>query len=126
VLGVIGTGLLAIPILAGSSAYAFADTFGWKEGLDLRVTSARYFYALIGASTLVGIAIELVKIAPIRALFWSSVINGVLAPFLLVGVLIVSSHRGLMHRQPSSWPARIIIVATAAVMFIAAGAMFIL
>jgi Mn2+/Fe2+ NRAMP family transporter len=125
-LGVIGTGLLAIPILAGSSAYAFADTFVWKEGLDLPVTSARYFYAIIGASTVVGVVTGLLKINPIQALFWASIVNGVLAPFLLVGILIVSTNGGLMHRQPSAWFARIVVAATAALMFVAAGAMFVL
>lgn len=125
-LGVVGTGLLAIPVLAGSSAYAFADTFVWKEGLDLPVTSARYFYAIIGTSTIVGMVIGLLKINPIQALFWASIINGVLAPFLLVAILVVSSNRGLMHRQPSSWLARIIVAVTAVLMFLAAVAMFIL
>lgn len=125
-IGLIGAGFLAIPILAGSSAYAFAETFAWKQGLDKRVTSARYFYALIGISTLLGIAMVFVKINPIKALFGASVINGVLAPFLLVGVLIIASSRILMKRQQSPWLERIFVGLTAAIMFIAAGAMFFL
>lgn len=125
-IGLIGAGFLAIPILAGSSAYAFAETFAWKQGLDKRVTSARYFYALIGISTLLGIAMVFVKINPIKALFGASVINGVLAPFLLVGVLIIASNRTLMKRQQSPWLERIFVGLTAAIMFIAAGAMFFL
>ena len=124
--GLIGAGFLAIPILAGSSAYAFAETFAWKEGLDVPVTSARYFYALIGVSTLMGIAMVFLKINPIKALFGASVINGILAPFLLIGVLIISSNRTLMKRQPSPWLGRILVGLTAAIMFIAAGAMFFL
>jgi NRAMP (natural resistance-associated macrophage protein)-like metal ion transporter len=123
-IGIVGVGLLAIPVLAGSSAYAFAETFAWKEGLDRPVTSARYFYAVIGLSTLLGIAMAFVKINPIKALFWASVINGLLAPFLLIGILIVSCDRKLMHRQPSSWLARVIVGLTAVVMFAAAVAMF--
>jgi Mn2+/Fe2+ NRAMP family transporter len=124
-IGLIGTGLLAIPILAGSSAYAIAETFAWKEGLDRPVTSARYFYAVIGASTLLGISIVFLKINPIKALFFASVINGVLAPFLLVGILMASSNRSLMKRQPSYWLSRIVVGLTAAIMFVAAAAMFV-
>ena len=125
-LGIVGVGLLAIPILAGSSAYAFAEVFVWREGLDLPFTSARYFYAVVGVSTLLGIAIVFANINPIKALFWTSVINGVLAPFLLVGILIVSCNRTLMQRQPSSRSPRVVVGLTAAIMFVAAGAMFVL
>ena len=125
-LGIVGVGLLAIPILAGSSAYAFAEVFVWREGLDLPFTSARYFYAVVGVSTLLGIAIVFANINPIKALFWTSVINGVLAPFLLVGILIVSCNRTLMQRQPSSRLPRVVVGLTAAIMFVAAGAMFVL
>jgi NRAMP (natural resistance-associated macrophage protein)-like metal ion transporter len=123
--GLIGAGLLAIPILAGSSAYAFAETFAWKEGLDKPVTSARYFYATIGVATLLGIAMVFIKINPIKALFWASVINGVLAPFVLIGILIVSCDRKLMQRQPSPWLSRVMVGFTAALMFVAAVAMFV-
>jgi Mn2+/Fe2+ NRAMP family transporter len=125
-IGLIGVGLLAIPILAGASAYAFAETFAWKQGLDVPVTSARYFYAVIGISTLLGIAMAFAKINAIKALFWASVVNGILAPFLLVGILIISCDRDLMHRQPSSWLSRVVVGITAAIMFTAAGAMFFL
>jgi len=124
--GLIGVGLLAIPILAGSSAYAFAETFAWKQGLDMPVTSARYFYGVISVSTLLGIAMVFVKINPIKALFGAAVINGVLAPFLLIGILIVASNRKLMQRQPSPWLSRIVVGLTAAIMLVAAGAMFFL
>ena len=124
--GLIGVGLLAIPILAGSSAYAFAETLAWKQGLDKPVRSARYFYGVISVSTLLGIAMLFVKISPIKALFGASVINGVLAPFLLVGILVVASDRKLMQRQPSPWLSRIVVGLTAAIMLIAAGAMFFL
>lgn len=124
-IGLVGVGLLTIPILAGSSAYAFAETFAWKEGLDLPVTTARYFYAVIGASTLFGIAMVFVKINPVKALFWASTINGILAPFLLIGVLLVSCDRQLMQRQPSPWLSRVMVGLTAALMFVAAVAMFV-
>ena len=124
-IGLVGVGLLVIPILAGSSAYAFAETFAWKEGLDLPVTTARYFYAVIAVSTLLGIAMVFVKINPVKALFWASTINGVLAPFLLIGILLVSCDRKLMQRQPSAWLSRVMVGLTAALMFLAAVAMFV-
>ncbi len=124
-IGLVGVGFLAIPILAGSSAYAFAETLAWKEGLALPVTSARYFYAAIGISTLLGMVMVFVTINPIKALFWASTINGVLAPFLLIGVLLVSCDRKVMQCQPSPWLSRVMVGLTAALMFIAAVAMFV-
>jgi Mn2+/Fe2+ NRAMP family transporter len=124
--GLIGVGLLAIPTLTGSAAYAFAETFAWREGLDRSFKGARAFYTVLIFSTLLGITMDFFGINPVKALFWTAVINGLLAPFLLVGVLIVASDRKLMHGQRSSWLSRIIVAVTAAVMFGAAVAMFIL
>src|SRR5438132_4148323 len=84
--GVIGTGLLAIPTLSGSAAYALAETFGWRQGLDEKLQKARAFYAVVLLSTAVAIAIDFMNINPVRALFWTAIINGLLAPFLLVGI----------------------------------------
>jgi NRAMP (natural resistance-associated macrophage protein)-like metal ion transporter len=124
--GLIGVGLLAIPTLTGSAAYAFAETFGWREGLDRSFKGARAFYTVLIFSTLLGIAMDFLNINPVRALFLTAVINGVLAPFLLVGVLIVASDRKLMLGQRSSWLSRIIVAVTVVVMFGAAIAMFVL
>jgi len=123
-LGVIGVGILAIPTLTGSAAYAFAETFSWKEGLDEPFRGAIPFYAIVILSTLVGIVLDLLRINPIKALFYTAVINGLLAPFLLVGILVVASDRQLMQGQPSTWLSRIIVGITALVMFGAAAAMF--
>jgi Mn2+/Fe2+ NRAMP family transporter len=125
-LGVIGVGILAIPTLTGSAAYAFAETLSWKEGLDEPFRGAIPFYAVVLISTLLGIALDLLKINPLKALFYTAVINGVLAPFLLVGVLVAASDRKLMQGQPSSWLSRITVGITTLVMFGAAAAMFIL
>ncbi|MEY2485442.1 MAG: hypothetical protein QOH39_1090 [Verrucomicrobiota bacterium] len=125
-LGVIGVGVLAIPTLTGSSAYALAETFSWKEGLDEPFRGAIPFYAIVILSTLIGIALDLLHVNPLKALFYTAVINGVLAPFLLVGIVVVASDRKLMQGQPSSWPSRIIVGFTTLVMFAAAAAMFIL
>lgn len=124
--GLIGVGLLAIPTLTGSAAYAFAETFKWREGLDLPFKSAQPFYIVLIVSTLLGIAMDFLNINPVKALFWTAVINGVLAPFLLVGILIVASDRKLMRRQPSSRLSLAAVGVTTLVMFGAAAAMFVL
>jgi NRAMP (natural resistance-associated macrophage protein)-like metal ion transporter len=125
-IGIIGVGFLAIPTLAGSAAYAFAETFSWNEGLDEPFRGARPFYAVLIFSMLLGIGMDFLNVNPVTALFWTAVINGVLAPFLLVGVLFVASDRKIMQGQPSSWLSRIIVGITTIVMFGAAAAMFIL
>lgn len=123
-LGVIGTGLLAIPTLAGSAAYAFAETFGWRQGLDERFGRARAFYAVFLGSLGIGIALDYLHISPMKALYWTAVFNGLLAPFLLLGILIIACDRALMQAQPSSMTSRIVVGVTATLMFAAAIGMF--
>jgi NRAMP (natural resistance-associated macrophage protein)-like metal ion transporter len=123
-LGVIGAGMLAIPTLTGSAAYAFAETFSWREGLDEPFRGAIPFYAVVILSTLLGIVLDVLGINPLKALFYTAVINGVLAPFLLVGILVAASDRKLMQGQPSSWFARILVGVTTLFMFGAVIAMF--
>jgi len=125
-IGIIGVGFLAIPTLAGSAAYAFAETFSWKQGLDKSLRGARHFYAVLIFSILLGLTLDFLKVNPVKALFWTAVINGVLAPFLLVGILIAASDRKLMQGQPSSWLSRIVVGIVTLGMFGAAVAMFIL
>jgi len=125
-IGIVGVGFLAIPTLAGSAAYAFAETFSWKEGLDEPFRGAIPFYAVLTLSILVGIGMDFIGVNPVRALFWTAVINGVLAPFLLVGVLMAASDRKLMRGQPSSWWSRIAVGTITLVMFGAGAAMFLL
>src|SRR5947207_825624 len=124
--GLIGVGLLALPTLTGSAAYAFAETFKWKEGLDKSFKGARPFYTVLIFSTLVGIAMDFLNINPVKALFWTAVINGLLAPFLLVGILFVAWDPKLMQVQPSSVLSRVVVVITTIAMFAAAIGMFVL
>jgi Mn2+/Fe2+ NRAMP family transporter len=98
----------------------------WKEGLDEKLKSARAFYGVIIASTLAGITLDFANINPVKALFWTAVINGLLAPFLLVGILIVASDKTIMMGQPSSILSRILVGLTALIMFGAAFGMFVL
>jgi NRAMP (natural resistance-associated macrophage protein)-like metal ion transporter len=93
-LGIIGTGMLAVPVLAGSAAYAVAETFEWKSGLDLKLLEAREFYGIIAFATLVGVGLDFTPIDPIKALFWSAVINGIIAvPIMIVMMLLADDPR---------------------------------
>ena len=124
--GLIGVGLLAVPTLTGSSAYAFAETFGWNEGLDRSFRGARAFYGVLIFSTLLGIVMDFLNLNPVKALFWTAVINGILAPFLLLGILLTACDRKLMNGQPSSLLSRIVVALTMIAMFAAALGMFLL
>jgi Mn2+/Fe2+ NRAMP family transporter len=124
-LGIIGVGLLAIPTLSGSAAYAFAETFGWRSGLDQKLKNARYFYAVVIFSTAAGIAFDFLDVNPIKALYWSAIVNGLLAPFLLVAILLVACDRKIMCGQPSSMLSRTVVTITTVVMFAAAAGMFV-
>lgn len=123
--GLLGTGLLAIPTLAGAGAYAFAEIFGWRQGIDEHYRKAPGFYVVFIFSVGLGTALDFAGVNPVSALYWTAVINGVLAPFLLVGILLAASDRTLMHGQPSSMTGRVVVGLTTVVMFVAAFGMFI-
>jgi len=95
-LGIIGTGLLGLPILAGSAAFALGETFGWHVGLARTPRRAPAFYATIAAATLVGVGLNFSAIDPIKALFWSAVVNGVVATPIMVMMMVLSSSRKVM------------------------------
>ena len=124
-IGIIGVGLLAIPTLAGSSAYAFAEMFNWNQGLDEKFRKAQAFYGVILASILCGIAMNFLNVNPIKALYWTGVVNGLLAPFLLVGILMVARDKVIMQGQPSSKISQFVVLVTTILMFCAGVAMFV-
>ena len=124
-IGIVGVGFLAIPTLAGSTAYAFAETLGWHQGLDKELKRARAFYALILLSTAVGVGLDFIGINPVKALYWTAVINGLLAPFLLVAILVIASDKELMQGQPSSRLGWIVVAITTVAMFAAGVAMLV-
>jgi NRAMP (natural resistance-associated macrophage protein)-like metal ion transporter len=95
-LGIIGTGMIAVPVLAGSAAYAVAETFEWKRGLDLKLLEAREFYTIIALATLGGVALDFSPINPIQALFWSAVINGVIAVPIMVVMMLLAEDPKVM------------------------------
>jgi Mn2+/Fe2+ NRAMP family transporter len=97
-LGIVGTGLLAVPVLAGSAAYALCESKGWKFGLENKPWEAVGFYSVISVATLLGIGIELAQFDPIRALFWSAVINGFVAVPIMAAMMFVASRRDRMKR----------------------------
>ena len=95
-LGIIGTGLLAVPVLAGSAAYAVTEMFGMAGSLDAKPTKARLFYGTIAVTTMLGVSLQYVGIDPARALYWAAVVNGVLAaPLMVMMMLIVRNPRAM-------------------------------
>ncbi|MGO4388372.1 NRAMP family divalent metal transporter [Microvirga sp. 2YAF29] len=102
--GIIGTGLLAVPVLAGSAAYAAADAFGWRSSLELTVMQARGFYLILGGATCLGILLAFLRIDPIKLLLWSAVINGIAAaPIMAMMMGIVTSKRVLGEYTVKTW-----------------------
>jgi NRAMP (natural resistance-associated macrophage protein)-like metal ion transporter len=119
-LGIVGTGLLAVPVLAGSAAYATGEAFGWHVGLARRLRRAPSFYAVIAIATIVGGALNFTPIDPIKALFWSAVINGVVAVPVMILMMLLASRPKIMGRFTLSRGLKIVGWAATAVMALAA------
>jgi Mn2+/Fe2+ NRAMP family transporter len=124
-LGIIGTGLLAVPVLAGSAAYGAAEALGWKFGMERRPAEARRFYAVIAAAVLIGLALNFIGVDPIKALFWTAVINGVVAVPLLVVIMLMASQRSVMRQftiprylKWGGWTTAAFMTASAIAMFV--------
>jgi Mn2+/Fe2+ NRAMP family transporter len=125
-IGIIGTGLLAVPVLAGSVAYAVCEAFGWREGLNCKPREARSFYGTIAAATLMGIALNFMGIDPIKALYWSAVLNGLLAAPLMAAMLLIACNPKIMGELKLSLPMRLAGWLAAAVMAAASVAFLVL
>ena len=123
-LGIVGTGLLALPVLAGSAAYAVGETFGWHVGLARKLRRAPSFYAVIAIATIVGGLMNFTRIDPIKALFWSAVINGVVAVPVMVMMMRLSSNPEAMGQFRLPLALKVLGWAGAAVMAVAAIGMF--
>jgi len=95
-LGMIGTGLLAIPVLAGSAGYAISECMGWRKGLDNMPWKARGFYGVIGAAVLLGLGMDYTGLDPIQALYWSAVLNGLVAVPIMAAMMVVASRKTLL------------------------------
>ena len=123
-LGIIGTGLLAVPVLAGSACYALGETLGWHVGLARRAGRAKAFYGAIAVATLIGAGLNFTPIDPIKALFWSAVINGVVAVSVMVMVMLLASRRAVMGEFALPMALKIIGWLATAVMAVASVGMF--
>jgi len=97
-LGIFGVGLLGVPVLAGSASYAVSESFGWKEGLNKKLSQAKAFYGVIIFSMLIGLAMNFIGLNPIKALIWAAIFNGLVAPVVLVLIVLLASSRQVMGR----------------------------
>ena len=123
-LGIIGTGLLAVPVLAGSAAYAVGEAFGWHVGLARKLRRARAFYATIALATLIGAALNFTPIDPIKALFWTAVINGVVAVPVMVMMMLLGGRKDVMGPfilkrglRTAGWLATVVMAVAVVAMF---------
>jgi len=124
-LGILGVGLIGVPVLAGSAAYALCEAMGWKWGLERKATDARGFYGVIAVSVLAGLLIQYSPISPMKALFWSAVINGIVAVPLMVVIILLVSKKSVMGAFTAGrlvivlgWIATAVLGAAAVRMFI--------
>lgn len=124
-LGIIGTGLLAIPVLAGSAGYALAEGFGWKEGLGKKFKDARAFYLVIALSTVAGLSINLISLDPIQALVYAAVINGVIAVPILVAIIKIANDKEILQGRTNGKISNLLGLTTILIMGAAAAIMFV-
>jgi Mn2+/Fe2+ NRAMP family transporter len=120
--------MLAVPVLAGSAAYAVAETFRFSEGLFLKLRQAPVFYGVIALATLIGAAINLIGINPILALYYAAVLNGLVAPLLLLMIMLISNNRKIMQNRTNGrisnalgWIATIAMGAAAIALLVSLG-----
>jgi len=118
--GLVGAGALCVPILTGSAAYAIAEARGWNRGLDQRPRRAKPFYLAIAITTVVGMLIDFTGINPMTALVWTAVINGFLAPPVLVVVMLIANNKAVLGKHVNGRLTNILGWATTVLMFAAA------
>jgi NRAMP (natural resistance-associated macrophage protein)-like metal ion transporter len=123
--GIIATGMLAVPVLAGSAAYGVSELFGWREGLDRQPREAKAFYATIAAATICGVALNFTSLDPVKALYWSAVVNGILAAPLMAVMMVIAMNPRVMGRltlprslEVAGWLATAVMAVTTAVFFL--------
>ena len=119
--GVLGTGLLAVPVLSGSLSYIITETFGWKEGLDKRFHEAKAFYGIVAISLLLGLSLNYVGISPIKALIYSAVLYGLTAPVLIAIIIHIANNKKVMGKYTNGRMSNILGFLTLVIMTLAAG-----
>jgi NRAMP (natural resistance-associated macrophage protein)-like metal ion transporter len=122
--GIIGTGLLAVPVLAGSAAYGVAEVFRWRASLERKPREAKQFYGVLAAATIIGLGLNFVGLNPIRALFWSAVVNGVVSTPLMVVTMLMAENRRVMGQFTLPRALRIVGWVATAVMLAASIGLF--
>ncbi len=125
-LGIVGTGLLGVPVLAGSAADAVAEAAAWRRGMDETPRHARNFYGVMAAAMLLGMVLTLAKVSPIRLLFLAAVVNGLLAPPLIVIILVVCNNRSIMRSHCNGWGLNVLGGIAAVAMGVAAVALVVM
>ncbi|MDP2632659.1 MAG: divalent metal cation transporter, partial [Candidatus Curtissbacteria bacterium] len=121
--GIIGTGLLAVPVLAGSASYAISEAFGFKEGLSKKFMQARGFYAIIAVSTIIGLLVNFSHIPPFKMLYYTAILNGLIAPPLMILILLVSSNPAIMGKHTNSLFSNLMGITITVIMTIASSAL---
>jgi Mn2+/Fe2+ NRAMP family transporter len=122
-IGVIGTGLLAVPVLSGSLSYIMTETFGWEEGLDKKFHEAKAFYVIIAISLLLGLSLNYIGISPIKALIYSAILYGLTAPVLIAIILHIANNRNVMGKYTNGKVSNIFGFLTLLIMSFAAVAL---
>ncbi len=120
-IGVIGTGLIAIPVLSGSLSYIFTETFGWEQGLDKKFHEAKAFYIIIGISLIIGLSLNYIGISPIKALIYTAILYGLTAPVLIAIILHISNNKKIMGEYVNGRTTNILGFAALIIMTVAAG-----
>jgi Mn2+/Fe2+ NRAMP family transporter len=123
-IGIIGLGMLSVPVLAGSAAYAMAEAFDWKRGLDLKFRKATGFYGVIIVAMLIGLLINFIGVNPFKALVYCAVINGIAAVPLILVIALTVRNKKIMGRFKSGWLSTFFVWLTFLGMFVAAAALF--
>ncbi len=125
-LGIIGTGLLAVPVLAGSASYAIAETLGWRSGLYRKFKDAHGFYGVITIATLIGMMVNFSSIPPFRMLYYAAALNGVIAPVLMTVIMLIAGSRKIMGRRANGRLSNVVGWLATAVMYAASLALFLI
>jgi Mn2+/Fe2+ NRAMP family transporter len=121
--GVIGTGLIAIPVLSGSISYIITETFGWEQGLDKKFHEAKGFYVIIAISLVLGLSLNYIGITPIQSLIYTAILYGLTAPVLIAIILHISNNKKIMGENVNGWAANILGFAALIIMTVAAVAL---